>query len=85
MLIAKERNPPNRSTLGFWHFRRSPGMLTPHWMREAFLALVDVKQKMAMIAGDSRRADAVLAVFYRLSSVVCSAHVSAPPLPVQIF
>ena len=28
------------------------GMLTPHWMYESFLP-VDVKQKMAMIAGDA--------------------------------
>lgn len=33
------------------------GMLTPHWMYESFLP-IDVKQKMAMIAGVSRRNDA---------------------------
>lgn len=59
------------------------GMLTPHWMYEAFLP-VDVKQKMAMIAGGACGVLTLVGGIY-CSSVVCSAHVSAPPLPEQIF
>lgn len=59
------------------------GMLTPHWMYESFLP-IDVKQKMAMIAGG---ACGVMTWWagYCCSSVVCSARAFAPPPPERIF
>lgn len=59
------------------------GMLTPHWMYESFLP-IDVKQKMAMIAGG---ACGVMTRWagYCCSSVVCSARAFAPPPPERIF
>lgn len=51
---GSQRNEHGVKPVPHWdsgYFRRSLlGMLTPHWMYEAFLP-VDVKQKMAMIAG----------------------------------
>ncbi|MCS5873300.1 respiratory nitrate reductase subunit gamma [Klebsiella pneumoniae subsp. pneumoniae] len=54
------------------------GMLTPHWMYESFLP-IDVKQKMAMIAGGALRRDDPGGAGYCCSSVVCSARAFAPP------
>ncbi|VEA17348.1 respiratory nitrate reductase 1 subunit gamma [Salmonella enterica subsp. enterica] len=53
------------------------GMLTPHWMYEAFLP-VDVKQKMAMIAGGAcgvlTLVGGILLLKRRLFSPTCPRH-----------